>query len=110
MEPRHATWFESHADLLLTEFKAARVLADPVLHSPGAMPQGSSHLVYLRLHGTPRVYYSSYDEALLARLGRRIEVALGEGVDVWCIFDNTASGAAAQNALSLQAHLKRKPG
>jgi uncharacterized protein YecE (DUF72 family) len=25
---------------------------------------------------------------------------------VWCIFDNTASGAATENALSLRSHLQ----
>ncbi len=104
VEPRHASWFEDDAHELLRQFNVARVLADPVRHAPGAMPAGASHLVYLRLHGSPRMYYSSYEDSVIEQLARRIEVALASGVDVWCIFDNTASGAATHNALALQAH------
>lgn len=105
MEPRHATWFEPEANSLLEEFRVARVLADPVRHPRGEFPGGASHLVYLRLHGTPRVYYSSYGDEVIDRLARRIDLALADGTDVWCIFDNTASGAATHNALSLRSHL-----
>ncbi len=110
VEPRHASWFEDEAHLLLKEFNVARVLADPVRHAPGAMPAGALHLVYLRLHGTPRMYYSSYEDRVIGQLAARIEVALAGGVNVWCIFDNTASGAATHNALALQARLTKEPG
>lgn len=108
LEPRHASWFEPEADALLRSFEVARVLADPVLHSPGCWPGGWSGLVYLRLHGNPRVYYSAYDDALLQALARRIRLATQEADAVWCIFDNTASGAAAGNALALAAALQQE--
>jgi uncharacterized protein YecE (DUF72 family) len=44
------------------------------------------------------VYYSSYDDEVLRRLASEVLSQTGE---TWCIFDNTASGAAAANALSL---------
>ncbi len=109
IEPRHASWFENEAHVLLQEFRIARVLADPVRHAPGAMPGGAPHLVYLRLHGSPRMYYSSYEDRVIEKLAARIEVALAGGVNVWCIFDNTASGAATHNALALQARLIKEP-
>jgi uncharacterized protein YecE (DUF72 family) len=96
-EPRHATWFAPDADALLRAHRVARVLADPVRHSP--VPGGWPGLVYLRLHGSPRVYYSAYEEPLLEALARRMRQAEAEGAEVWCIFDNTASGAAAADAL-----------
>lgn len=101
-EPRHASWFTPEADALLRAFEVARVLADPVRHAPGAAPGGWPGLAYLRLHGSPRVYYSSYAPELLAALARRMAQAEAEGAEVWCIFDNTASGAAAGNALELR--------
>ena len=107
MEPRHSSWFESDADALLREQEVARVLADPVRHAPGAAPGGWTQRIYLRLHGSPRVYYSSYDPALLQALAQRILAAEREGAEVWCIFDNTASGAAAADALALQALLEQ---
>ena len=101
VEPRHASWFTAEADALLTHWQAGRVLADPVLHAPGNQPGGWPGLVYCRLHGSPRVYYSAYDEALIGALAARLTTAAREARSVWCMFDNTASGAAAENALDL---------
>lgn len=101
-EPRHASWFEPAADQLLAAHGTARVLADPVRHAAGALPGGWPDLVYLRLHGSPRMYYSSYEAPLIAALARRIAQALAQGAAVWCIFDNTAGSAAPDNALGLQ--------
>lgn len=106
LEPRHASWFEPEADGLLRELQVARVLADPVRHDAGRGPGGWTGRVYLRLHGTPRVYYSSYEPELLRALADRMRIAAREGAEVWCIFDNTASGAATGNALDLQRLLE----
>ena len=107
LEPRHATWFAPEADALLRDARVARVLADPVRHAAGRWPGGWPRRVYLRLHGTPRVYYSSYEAPVLEALAQRLRQARDEGVeDAWCIFDNTASGAAAANALDLQRLLE----
>jgi uncharacterized protein YecE (DUF72 family) len=101
MEPRHASWFTPEADALLRAQQVARVLADPVRHEAGRVPGGWPGRVYLRLHGSPRVYYSAYEEPLLRALAQRLRVARAEGAEAWCIFDNTASGAATANALDL---------
>jgi uncharacterized protein YecE (DUF72 family) len=102
MEPRHASWFTPEADALLRDLQVARVLADPVRHEPGRWPGGWGERVYLRLHGSPRMYYSSYEAPLLQALARRLRQAQAEGArEAWCIFDNTASGAAAGDALDL---------
>jgi uncharacterized protein YecE (DUF72 family) len=107
MEPRHASWFGAEADGLLHDHEVARVLADPVRHAGGAAPGGWARRIYLRLHGSPRVYYSSYEPALLEALAGRIRVAEAEGAEVWCVFDNTASGAAVADALELQRLLEQ---
>ena len=60
LEPRHATWFTPQVEAWLAARRIARVLADPVRHDPGRWPGGFDRLVYLRLHGSPRVYYSAY--------------------------------------------------
>ena len=108
LEPRHATWFAADADALLRGLQIARVLADPVRHEPGRWPGGWPQRVYLRLHGSPRVYYSAYEPAVLQALAERLLRAQAEGAEVWCIFDNTASGAAAGNALELQRLLEER--
>jgi uncharacterized protein YecE (DUF72 family) len=101
LEPRHASWFAPEPEKLLARFEVARVLADPVLHEQAAAPGGWPGLVYLRLHGSPRRYWSAYDDALLDRLAQRLRRAREEGVPCWCIFDNTAGGEAVSNALTL---------
>jgi uncharacterized protein YecE (DUF72 family) len=110
VEPRHASWFTPQADALLAGCRMARVLADPVLHDAGRWPGGWPDLVYLRLHGSPRKYYSAYEPELIAALARRMAQALRAGATVWCIFDNTAGGAAAGNALDLQRALDQELG
>ena len=106
LEPRHASWFTAEADALLGAHRVARVLADPVLHDAGRWPGGWPQLVYLRLHGSPRIYYSPYEASLLQDLAACLRQAADEGAQCWCIFDNTASGAAVGNALALQRVLE----
>ena len=108
-EPRHASWFTSEADALLNEYRIARVAADPALHPLAAQPGGWSGLVYYRLHGSPRTYYSAYALDFLDDLAKKLLRVAASGVPVWCIFDNTASGAATDNALSLKEQLCNSP-
>ncbi len=108
LEPRHATWFTPQVDGWLGERDVTRVLADPVRHDSGTTPGGAADRIYLRLHGSPRMYYSSYPPGLLQALARRIALAAQEGREVWCMFDNTAGSAATHNALELLQALKRE--
>jgi uncharacterized protein YecE (DUF72 family) len=108
LEPRHRSWFVPQADAMLARFEVGRVLADPVLFDEAAAPGGWSGLVYLRLHGSPRRYWSAYDDALLARLALRLRLAREEGARCWCILDNTAGGEAAGNALTLRRLLQNR--
>ena len=104
-EPRHPTWFSGDADEVLARWKVARVAADPARVPQAAEPGGWRGLAYYRLHGSPRIYYSAYDADYLDALAARIRVDLDAGRETWCIFDNTAAGAATQNALDLMARL-----
>jgi uncharacterized protein YecE (DUF72 family) len=108
LEPRHVTWFDERLDALLAQRRIARVLADPVRHAGGERPGGWPALAYLRLHGSPRTYYSSYPDEMLQALARRMAVALRQHQRLWCIFDNTASGAATRDALVLQRLLEHE--
>lgn len=103
VEPRHATWFTEEADALLVEAKAARVLADPALVPAAASFGGWPELAYARLHGSPRLYYSPYGRDALADMARKLKAATAQ--EAWCILDNTTSGAALGDALTLQALL-----
>lgn len=101
-EPRHASWFDADAEQLLSAFRIARAAADPRRHPTAATPGGWRGLSYWRLHGSPQMYRSSYDDPTLQALASAVSAAPGE---TWCVFDNTTSGAAAENALRLQTLL-----
>ena len=110
-EPRHVTWFAPDADALLAEHRVARVAADPAKVPEAAETGGWRGLAYVRLHGSPRTYYSSYEPEYLDALASRLrELAAGEAEEIWCVFDNTASGAALTNALDLRRLLGHDPG
>ena len=104
-EPRHASWFTAEADGLLAGAGIARVAADPARVPEAAEPGGAPDTVYYRLHGSPRIYYSAYDEAYLDALAARLREHSAAGRRAWCIFDNTAAGAATADALDLLARL-----
>lgn len=101
-EPRHSSWFTPCADAFLANLRIARVAADPPPVKEAQVPGGWPGVRYHRLHGAPRVYYSAYDREELKRVHSRIMVEARD-TDVWCIFDNTAAGAATSNALDLIA-------
>jgi uncharacterized protein YecE (DUF72 family) len=101
-EPRHASWFAPAADTPLTEHRIARVAADPAVVPQAAEPGGSAGLQYFRLHGAPRIYWSNYEADEITRYAARLREA---GSSAWCIFDNTALGAATGDALALSAML-----
>ena len=105
LEPRHASWFAPPAEALLNACRIGRVLADPLVDEAGRMPGGFAGLVYVRLHGSPRMYYSAYERTFLDALIVRLELAAGPDANVWCIFDNTAEGAAIADALYTTAGL-----
>lgn len=100
LEPRHASWFGEQAERLATKFDIARVAADPALNAKAALPGWWNGLAYYRLHGSPRMYYSPYSAEYLVTLSKSLLDAARLG-PVWCIFDNTAEGAAMGNALDV---------
>lgn len=106
IEPRHASWFEDRADGLLDDFEVARVAADPPRAEAGGEPGGWRGLAYFRLHGSPRTYYSSYEDGYLDALATRLRDLRRRRIPTWCIFDNTTLGAATGNALSVMERLE----
>lgn len=101
-EPRHADWFSPAAEAVLIAHQVARVAADPAPVPEAAEPSGWTGLRYTRLHGSPRIYWSEYDED---SIGHHAAEARGAHVESWTIYDNTASGAALGNALAMLGHV-----
>jgi len=49
------------------------------------------------------MYYSDYGAEFLASLASKVSASASS--EIWCVFDNTASGAALGNALTLSEQL-----
>jgi uncharacterized protein YecE (DUF72 family) len=107
-EPRHETWFTDEVDSMLRDYRVARVGADPARAPAARTPGGYSGLIYIRLHGSPRIYYSAYTPEVLDEVAAEIQAAAARHIETWCIFDNTALGFATSDALAVQARLARK--
>lgn len=106
-EPRHASWFAPRVEALWTRYAVTRVAADPALLAEAARTGGAADARwrYWRWHGSPRIYYSAYDEAALRALAAGLEAKGRARTPAWCIFDNTAHGHAVADAARLQALL-----
>ncbi|WP_122437606.1 DUF72 domain-containing protein [Pseudomonas viridiflava] len=103
LEPRHDSWLQ--AQPLLVEQRIGQVAADPSPVSGGDIPAGWEGVRYWRLHGSPQIYYSAYGADRLATIAEQLRRSEQEGAATWCLFDNTASGAAVGDALGLQEQL-----
>ncbi|MBV9882451.1 MAG: DUF72 domain-containing protein [Sphingomonadaceae bacterium] len=104
-EPRHPSWFDAAAGVLLARLGVARVAADPPVTPAAALPGGWRGLAYWRLHGTPRLYRSTYGPERLNAYAEQLRAELEAGHETWCMFDNTASSAAIGDALAMLGRL-----
>ncbi len=93
IEVRHKSWGSKEAIELLRNYAIDRVLADPA--PVWSAEDFDDPPAYVRLHGKPRIYYSSYTEDEIRSFSNRL------APESWCVFDNTASGAAIENALRM---------
>jgi uncharacterized protein YecE (DUF72 family) len=109
IEPRHISWFSKAVSDLLRDHRVGRVAADPPPDPAAVEPAGWQGCIYFRLHGSPRMYYSAYSQEHLSELASRIRAAVSGEQACWCIFDNTAEGAAWHNALDLNAFQTNSP-
>jgi len=107
-EPRHRSWFAPAAETLLARHRIGRVAADPAPDEAAALPAADATVRYWRWHGSPRVYYSDYDDAALRALAEAVH-AMPAKREFWIVFDNTAHGHATPNAAALQERMHAGP-
>lgn len=93
IEVRHKSWASAEALDLLKSYAIDRVLADPAPVWPAE--DFDKPPKYVRLHGKPKIYYSGYTDEEIRSFSDLL------ALDSWCVFDNTASGAAIENALTM---------
>ncbi|WP_432383452.1 DUF72 domain-containing protein [Duganella sp. P38] len=94
-EARHGSWFGDQASALLARHQVTRVIADPPAGKPGPYVPTTED-VYIRLHGSPRIYASLYSEEQLRQVADFMAGKRG-----WCVFDNTMNGRQTLQALRL---------
>jgi uncharacterized protein YecE (DUF72 family) len=104
-EPRHESWSQPYALALLAEYHVGLVRID----IPAAEREAGADdaPIYIRLHGTPRRYYSSYGKDQLLQLADFLR--LNHLPRRFVVFDNTASSAGVRNALELTDLLGTEP-
>lgn len=112
-EPRHASWWTPAAERLLRAARISRAAADPAVVPDAALPggwlgpddDGAGAVLYRRWHGSPRLYWSSYEPEWLQSRADEL-LRWSPDAQQWVILDNTASGAAMTNVLQLQDMLE----
>ncbi len=104
-EPRHPSWFHETGERILRRYQVARAAVDPPITATADEPGGWPDPVYYRLHGSPERFRSPYSDGFLASLAGHLAAA--ETSCRWCIFNNTGSGAGIDNALTLQALVRK---
>jgi uncharacterized protein YecE (DUF72 family) len=100
-EPRHASWLTPAGASVLHDAGVILVQADPPPIAEVFDQSSDVPTLYIRLHGAPEIYYSAYDDEFIASIAARMRRAHERNGTAWCIFDNTARGAAIPNALML---------
>ncbi len=111
-EARNASWWGNAVAAMFEDYEVTRVLAHPAPAGCNFSESGREpgRFSYRRLHGSPRMYYSAYDAQYLQAAAALIlaSAPAQTGAEHWCIFDNTAGGAAWSDAQLLQRMLCNK--
>ena len=98
VEIRHLSWIHGHVFQILKENNMAFCISD----TAGRYPHYeviTSDFLYIRLHGSKRLYASNYSEKELQKWAQKIKEW---GVDTYLYFDNDFQGYAVQNAKRLK--------
>jgi len=98
LEVRHPSWLEDTALTLLEKSNIALCVSD----TAGRYPYCeliTADFVYIRLHGSQKLYTSNYTEEELTNWARKIEKW---NRDTYLYFDNDFKGYAPKNAIRLK--------
>ena len=104
-EFRHPSWFSPDVYRILEENGATLCIADSPRFPKERIAIGE--FLYLRLHGSQRLYASLYSREELIQWADFITKAIDSGVkEVFCYFDNDYEAYAVRNALQLKEILR----
>lgn len=100
MEVRHESYFVPEFYDLLRRHRVAFVVSDTAGRFPYA-EEVTAPFVYVRLHGSKRLYVSGYDDQELDEWSSRVCAWREDGRDVYVYFDNDAKVHAPHDAMNL---------
>ncbi len=100
IEPRNESFRSQEAYAILEDHDVALVMADSAGRHP-KFDEVTADFTYVRLHGSPRIYYSNYTAEALEAWADVLRPELDQGHDCYVYFDNTAAGHAPVNAQQL---------
>jgi uncharacterized protein YecE (DUF72 family) len=103
LEPRHASFDDPALHSMLRKYDIALAIADTAGRWPQFEELTASH-VYVRLHGSRKLYVSGYTSDELDRWAGRI-ASWRRRHDVYVYFDNDANVRAPFDAMNLAARL-----
>jgi uncharacterized protein YecE (DUF72 family) len=98
LEARHPSWISDRLFAILKNYNIALCIAD----TAGRYPYHevvTADFVYVRLHGSTKLYASEYSEGELKTWAEKIKAW---GKDTYLYFDNDFSGYAVKNAKRLK--------
>ena len=98
LEVRHPSWISDRLFSILKKFNIALCIAD----TAGRYPYHevvTADFLYIRLHGSKKLYASEYSEGELQAWAEKIT---GWGKDTYLYFDNDFGGYAVKNAKRLK--------
>jgi uncharacterized protein YecE (DUF72 family) len=98
LEVRHRSWIDDELFCLLERYNMAFCIAD----SAGRYPLHetvTADFIYIRLHGSKKLYASDYSEEELQTWAQKIK---DWGKDTYIYFDNDFEGYAVKNARRLK--------
>ena len=98
IEFRHISWWRKE---VFASLNRANIIFCGVSY-PGLINDAVTGLptAYYRFHGVPRLYHSAYEQNFLQHIAQQMADDIVK--DAYVYFNNTASGAAIENAKTLQ--------
>jgi uncharacterized protein YecE (DUF72 family) len=98
LEVRHPSWAQERAIDILRDNNIALCVSDTAGRYP-YMEEDTATFIYIRLHGSKRLYASEYSEKELGAYARKIR---DRSKDTYLYFDNDYKGYAVKNAKRLK--------
>ncbi len=105
LEFRDPDWFNEEVYQILTDHKIALCIYD--FDSRSSPRKVTADFIYIRLHGPGKPYQDPYSKEALQGWAEAISAWSGQGIKVYCYFDNDNHAYAAKNSRELIEMLNR---